>query len=66
MTLLCPCQVDGQVTGEKLAAYTTTPEAIYGTSHVAVTPSHRLFHGHSSLREALEKALVPGKGEWAH
>uniref|UniRef100_A0A671ETV0 leucine--tRNA ligase n=1 Tax=Rhinolophus ferrumequinum TaxID=59479 RepID=A0A671ETV0_RHIFE len=54
-------KVDGQVTGEKLAAYTTTPEAIYGTSHVAVTPSHRLFHGHSSLREALEKALVPGK-----
>ncbi|XP_019579619.2 leucine--tRNA ligase, mitochondrial [Rhinolophus sinicus] len=54
-------KIDGQVTGEKLTAYTTTPEAIYGTSHVAITPSHRLFHGHSSLREALEKALVPGK-----
>lgn len=64
-TLLSPCQVDGQVTGEKLTAYTATPEAIYGTSHVAVTPGHRLLHGHSPLKEALRKALVPGRGELA-
>ncbi|XP_045385764.1 probable leucine--tRNA ligase, mitochondrial isoform X2 [Lemur catta] len=54
-------KVDGQVTGEKLTAYTATPEAIYGTSHVAISPSHRLLHGHSSLKEAFRKALVPGK-----
>ncbi|KAM5234159.1 leucine--tRNA ligase, mitochondrial isoform 2-T5 [Hipposideros larvatus] len=54
-------KVDGQVTGEKLTAYTATPEAIYGMSHVAITPGHRLIHGHSSLKEALQKALVPGR-----
>ncbi|XP_036871879.2 leucine--tRNA ligase, mitochondrial isoform X3 [Manis javanica] len=54
-------KVDGQVTGEKLTAYTATPEAIYGTSHVAICPSHRLLHGHSSLKEAFQKALAPGK-----
>ncbi|KAK2493004.1 hypothetical protein MC885_009367, partial [Smutsia gigantea] len=54
-------KVDGQVTGEKLTAYTATPEAIYGTSHVAISPSHRLLHGHSSLKEAFRKALAPGK-----
>ncbi|XP_006741345.1 probable leucine--tRNA ligase, mitochondrial [Leptonychotes weddellii] len=54
-------KVDGQVTGEKLTAYTATPEAIYGTSHVAISPSHRLLHGHSSLKETFRKALVPGK-----
>lgn len=63
---LCfPYQVDGQVTGEKLTAYTATPEAIYGTSHVAICPSHRLLHGHSSLKEAFQKALAPGKGKLA-
>uniref|UniRef100_G1R2A9 leucine--tRNA ligase n=1 Tax=Nomascus leucogenys TaxID=61853 RepID=G1R2A9_NOMLE len=54
-------KVHGQATGEKLTAYTATPEAIYGTSHVAISPSHRLLHGHSSLKEALRMALVPGK-----
>ncbi|XP_057562078.1 leucine--tRNA ligase, mitochondrial isoform X2 [Hippopotamus amphibius kiboko] len=54
-------KVDGQVTGEKLSAYTATPEAIYGASHVAISPSHRLLHGCSSLKEAFRKALVPGK-----
>ncbi|KAM9075607.1 leucine--tRNA ligase, mitochondrial isoform 2-T2 [Megaptera novaeangliae] len=54
-------KVDGQVTGEKLSAYTVTPEAVYGTSHVAISPSHRLLHGHSSLKEAFQKALIPGK-----
>ncbi|XP_047706973.1 leucine--tRNA ligase, mitochondrial isoform X2 [Prionailurus viverrinus] len=55
-------KVDGHVTGEKLTAYTATPEAIYGTSHVAISPSHRLLHGHSSLKETFRKALVPGQG----
>uniref|UniRef100_A0ABI8AJY0 leucine--tRNA ligase n=1 Tax=Felis catus TaxID=9685 RepID=A0ABI8AJY0_FELCA len=55
-------KVDGRVTGEKLTAYTATPEAIYGTSHVAISPSHRLLHGHSSLKETFRKALVPGQG----
>uniref|UniRef100_A0A673TNX6 leucine--tRNA ligase n=1 Tax=Suricata suricatta TaxID=37032 RepID=A0A673TNX6_SURSU len=54
-------KVDGQVTGEKLTAYTATPEAIYGTSHVAISPSHRLLHGHSCLKETFRKALVPGQ-----
>nr|XP_058933864.1 leucine--tRNA ligase, mitochondrial isoform X2 [Kogia breviceps] len=54
-------KVDGQVTGEKLSAYTATPEAIYGTSHVTISPSHRLLHGHSSLKEAFRKSLIPGK-----
>nr|XP_044992383.1 probable leucine--tRNA ligase, mitochondrial isoform X2 [Jaculus jaculus] len=54
-------KIDGQDTGEKLSAYTATPEAIYGTSHVLISPSHRLLHGCSSLKEALQRALVPGK-----
>ncbi|XP_031201619.1 probable leucine--tRNA ligase, mitochondrial isoform X2 [Mastomys coucha] len=54
-------KVDGQDTGEKLTAYTATPEAIYGISHVAISPSHRLLHGYSSLKKALQKALVPGR-----
>uniref|UniRef100_A0A8D1D5E5 leucine--tRNA ligase n=1 Tax=Sus scrofa TaxID=9823 RepID=A0A8D1D5E5_PIG len=55
-------KVDGQVTGEELSAYTATPEAIYGTSHVAISPSHRLLHGCSSLKKVFQKALVPGRG----
>ncbi|XP_011355775.2 probable leucine--tRNA ligase, mitochondrial [Pteropus vampyrus] len=35
--------------------------AIHGTSHVAITPSHRLLRGHSALKEAFQKALVPGR-----
>ncbi|KAB0378284.1 hypothetical protein FD755_009862 [Muntiacus reevesi] len=54
-------KVDGQVTGEKLSAYTATPEAVYGASHVAISPSHRLLHGHSSLKGTFRKALVPGQ-----
>lgn len=62
----CPVlsrQVDGQDTGEKLTAYTATPEAIYGISHVAISPNHRLLHGCGSLKKALQKALVSGRGE---
>ncbi|XP_033618598.1 probable leucine--tRNA ligase, mitochondrial [Fukomys damarensis] len=54
-------KMDGQDTREKLTAYTATPEAIYGASHVAIAPSHSLLHGCSSLREALRGAQVPGK-----
>ncbi|KAF6099682.1 leucyl-tRNA synthetase 2, mitochondrial [Phyllostomus discolor] len=54
-------KVDGQATGEKLTAYTATPEAVYGASHVAVTPSHRLLHGHSPLKGAFREALVAGR-----
>ncbi|XP_076985689.1 leucine--tRNA ligase, mitochondrial isoform X2 [Tamandua tetradactyla] len=54
-------KVDGQDVGEKLSAYTATPEAIYGTSHVTISPRHRLLHGHSSLKEAFQKAFDPGK-----
>ncbi|KAM6169321.1 leucine--tRNA ligase, mitochondrial [Rhynchocyon petersi] len=53
-------KVAGQATAEKLTAYTATPEAIYGTSHLAISPSHRLLHGHSSLKETFQKALIPG------
>ncbi|XP_075403337.1 leucine--tRNA ligase, mitochondrial [Tenrec ecaudatus] len=53
-------KVDGQITGEKLTAYTATPEAIYGTSHVAISPSHRLLQGHNTLKEVFRKALLPG------
>ncbi|XP_076433564.1 leucine--tRNA ligase, mitochondrial isoform X4 [Peromyscus maniculatus bairdii] len=56
-------KVDGQDTGEKLTAYTATPEAIYGISHVAISPNHRLLHGCSSLKKALQKAVVSGRGE---
>uniref|UniRef100_A0A8C2Y400 leucine--tRNA ligase n=1 Tax=Capra hircus TaxID=9925 RepID=A0A8C2Y400_CAPHI len=46
-------KVDGQVTGEKLSAYTATPEAVYGASHVAISPSHRLLHGFSASLNCL-------------
>ncbi|KAM5291958.1 leucine--tRNA ligase, mitochondrial [Ctenodactylus gundi] len=54
-------KVDGQDTGETLTAYTATPEAVYGASHVAIIPGHHLLHGGSSLREVLRGALSPGK-----
>lgn len=63
MIRLSSFQVDGQVTGEKLSAYTATPEAIYGASHVAISLDHGLLRGHSPLKAALQKALVPGKSE---
>ncbi|KAK2514611.1 leucine--tRNA ligase, mitochondrial isoform X1 [Columba livia] len=54
-------KVNGQVTGEKLAAYTYTPEAIYGASHIAILPSHSLLNGNSSLKEVFQRELIPGK-----
>lgn len=54
-------KVNGKETGEKLAAYTYTPEAIYGASHLYVLPDHRLLHANSSLKEVLQSEFIPGK-----
>uniref|UniRef100_A0A6I8NGT6 leucine--tRNA ligase n=1 Tax=Ornithorhynchus anatinus TaxID=9258 RepID=A0A6I8NGT6_ORNAN len=54
-------KVNGKTTGEKLTAYAFTPEAIYGASHIAILPSHRLLHGNSIPKEIFQEALVPGK-----
>uniref|UniRef100_A0A8B9VR52 leucine--tRNA ligase n=1 Tax=Anas zonorhyncha TaxID=75864 RepID=A0A8B9VR52_9AVES len=55
-------KVNGEVTEEKLAAYTYTPEAIYGASHLCILPTHRLLHGNSSLKEVFQREFIPGKG----
>lgn len=62
-TFLILFQVNGEVSGEKLAAYTYTPEAIYGASHLYILPSHRLLHGNSSLKEVFQREFIPGKGD---
>ncbi|KAM4658450.1 leucine--tRNA ligase, mitochondrial isoform 2-T4 [Amazona ochrocephala] len=54
-------KVDGKVTGEKLAAYTYTPEAIYGASHLYILPTHSLLHGNSILKEVFQREFIPGK-----
>ncbi|XP_071757740.2 leucine--tRNA ligase, mitochondrial [Centroberyx gerrardi] len=54
-------KVNGEETGETLAAYTSSPEAMFGAAYLAVLPSHRLLHGTSSVRPALEKAFQPGR-----
>ncbi|NXG04943.1 SYLM protein, partial [Sakesphorus luctuosus] len=54
-------KVNGEITREKLAAYTSTPEAIYGASHLCILPTHRLLHGNSSLKEVLQREFIPGK-----
>lgn len=54
-------KVNGKETGEKLVAYTYTPEAIYGASHLHILPDHRLLHGNSSVKEVLQREFVPGK-----
>ncbi|XP_067417830.1 leucine--tRNA ligase, mitochondrial isoform X2 [Emydura macquarii macquarii] len=54
-------KVNGKETGEKLAAYTYTPEAIYGASHLYILRDHRLLHGNSSLKEVLQREFIPGK-----
>lgn len=46
-----------------LAAYTTSPEAVFGAAFVSILPSHRLLHGSSPVGPALHKALVHGKSE---
>uniref|UniRef100_A0A663MEN2 leucine--tRNA ligase n=1 Tax=Athene cunicularia TaxID=194338 RepID=A0A663MEN2_ATHCN len=54
-------KVNGKVTEEKLSAYTYTPEAIYGASHLYILPTHRLLHGNSSLKEVFQREFIPGK-----
>ncbi|KAM6967529.1 leucine--tRNA ligase, mitochondrial [Aplochiton taeniatus] len=53
-------KVNGQETGEKLAAYTSSPEAVFGAAFLSILPSHRLLHGTSLVRSGLERALQPG------
>uniref|UniRef100_A0ACB8FVP0 Leucine--tRNA ligase, mitochondrial n=1 Tax=Sphaerodactylus townsendi TaxID=933632 RepID=A0ACB8FVP0_9SAUR len=54
-------KVNNKPTGERIAAYTSAPEAIYGASHLYILPSHRLLHGNNGLKEILQKKCVPGK-----
>uniref|UniRef100_A0A5F8GJP6 leucine--tRNA ligase n=1 Tax=Monodelphis domestica TaxID=13616 RepID=A0A5F8GJP6_MONDO len=54
-------KVNGKVTEEKLSAYTLTPEAVYGASHIAILPSHQLLHGNSRIKEVFQKAFIPGR-----
>ncbi|XP_054477694.1 probable leucine--tRNA ligase, mitochondrial [Anoplopoma fimbria] len=54
-------KVNGEETGETLSAYSSSPETVFGAAYLAILPSHRLLHGRSSVRSALEKAFQPGK-----
>ncbi|XP_015267751.1 PREDICTED: probable leucine--tRNA ligase, mitochondrial [Gekko japonicus] len=54
-------KVMNKPTGETISAYTSTPEAIYGASHLYILPSHWLLHGNNCLKEILQKEFVPGK-----
>uniref|UniRef100_A0A8C4E2Z5 leucine--tRNA ligase n=1 Tax=Dicentrarchus labrax TaxID=13489 RepID=A0A8C4E2Z5_DICLA len=56
-------KVNGEETGETLSAYSSSPETVFGEAYLAILPSHRLLHGTSSVRSALEKAFQPGRGE---
>uniref|UniRef100_A0A667YSL1 leucine--tRNA ligase n=1 Tax=Myripristis murdjan TaxID=586833 RepID=A0A667YSL1_9TELE len=54
-------KVNSEETGETLAAHTSSPEAVFGAAYLAILPSHRLLHGTSSVRSALEKHFQPGR-----
>ncbi len=56
-------QVNGEETGETLSAYSSSPETVFGAAYLAILPSHRLLHGSSSVRSALEKTFQAGRGE---
>ncbi|XP_069586258.1 leucine--tRNA ligase, mitochondrial [Ranitomeya imitator] len=56
----CMLKVDDAETGEKISAFAFNPEAIYGASHIAILPSHRLLHGDSKVKGALQEAFVAG------
>uniref|UniRef100_A0A8C9Y4V2 leucine--tRNA ligase n=1 Tax=Sander lucioperca TaxID=283035 RepID=A0A8C9Y4V2_SANLU len=53
-------KVDGEDTGETLSAYSSSPETVFGAAYLAILPSHRLLHGSSSVRSALEKVEPKG------
>ncbi|XP_069816418.1 leucine--tRNA ligase, mitochondrial [Dendropsophus ebraccatus] len=57
----CMLKVDNVETGEKISAYAFNPEAIYGGSHIAILPNHRLLHGDSKVKAALQEAFAAGK-----
>ncbi|XP_078524272.1 leucine--tRNA ligase, mitochondrial [Lissotriton helveticus] len=48
-------------TGETLSAYASSPEAVYGASHVSILPSHRLLNGDNPLRHQLQSSVIPGQ-----
>ncbi|KAL0984947.1 hypothetical protein UPYG_G00150850 [Umbra pygmaea] len=54
-------KVNGEVIGETLAGYTSSPEAVFGAAYLSILPSHRLLHGTSPVSAASERALQPGK-----
>uniref|UniRef100_A0A8C7D494 leucine--tRNA ligase n=1 Tax=Oncorhynchus kisutch TaxID=8019 RepID=A0A8C7D494_ONCKI len=53
--------VNGEETGETLAGYTSSPEAVFGAAYLSIVPSHRLLHGTSPVRSALERVLQTGR-----
>uniref|UniRef100_A0A8C7FHA3 leucine--tRNA ligase n=1 Tax=Oncorhynchus kisutch TaxID=8019 RepID=A0A8C7FHA3_ONCKI len=55
-------KVNGKETGETLAGYTSSPEAVFGAAYLSIVPSHRLLHGTSPVRSALERVLQTGRG----
>ncbi|KAG8442814.1 hypothetical protein GDO86_011576 [Hymenochirus boettgeri] len=57
----CMLKVNGLETGEIISAYAFSPEAIYGASHVAILPNHRLLNGSSNLKMTLQNAYTQGK-----
>uniref|UniRef100_A0A6Q2XT91 leucine--tRNA ligase n=1 Tax=Esox lucius TaxID=8010 RepID=A0A6Q2XT91_ESOLU len=54
-------KMNGEDMGETLAGYTSSPEAVFGAAYLSILPSHRLLHGTSPVRCALERALKTGK-----
>ncbi|XP_008292364.1 probable leucine--tRNA ligase, mitochondrial [Stegastes partitus] len=54
-------KVNGEETGETLSAYSSSPETVFGAAYLSILPSHRLLHGSSSVRSALQRALQPGR-----
>uniref|UniRef100_A0A8C7FHA7 leucine--tRNA ligase n=1 Tax=Oncorhynchus kisutch TaxID=8019 RepID=A0A8C7FHA7_ONCKI len=54
-------KVNGKETGETLAGYTSSPEAVFGAAYLSIVPSHRLLHGTSPVRSALERVLQTGR-----
>uniref|UniRef100_A0A4W5R6K5 leucine--tRNA ligase n=1 Tax=Hucho hucho TaxID=62062 RepID=A0A4W5R6K5_9TELE len=55
-------KVNGEGTGETLAGYTSSPEVVFGAAYLSILPSHRLLHGTSPVRSALERVLQTGRG----
>ncbi|KAI4811182.1 hypothetical protein KUCAC02_014099 [Chaenocephalus aceratus] len=54
-------KVNGEDTGETLSAYSSSPESVFGAAYLSVLPSHRLLHGSSAVRSALERSFQPGR-----